>query len=257
MNRSLKTCFGLSIFFIILLGTAVSEGDKIKSKNGESNKEQIAKNLMNQSYRIFPWINRKYFMEILTPNPGIDPDIFKNNFDPNTDYELRIIEPGTKKEIIDNETPFWDSLKNQLTQCPDESGFQLRSNKQQGIKMNDLFCFPFPGFTQEGKRTQENPIIIVRSIENSNKFYIARTDEKFTMKVIKPYPDIDTKIVKNNYDPNINYTLRIIDPYTGKERTGKKGPYFGFPYNKIQPEGKRYGIPIAYPVKQLPVAISE
>lgn len=75
------------------------------------------------------------------------------------------------------------------------------------------------------------------------------TKGRFSMRIIRPNPGIDSEIVKNTFDPNIDYKLRIIDPYTGKEITGSKGPCFGAPHRKFQPEGKRYETSITGQVK--------
>ena len=75
------------------------------------------------------------------------------------------------------------------------------------------------------------------------------TDKKFSMKVIRPNPNIDSEIVKNTYDPNIDYKLRIIDPYTRKEITGYKGLCPGSFRHKFLPKGKRYETPLTSPSK--------
>jgi hypothetical protein len=65
---------------------------------------------------------------------------------------------------------------------------------------------------------------------------------EYSMKIIKPNPSIDNEIIKNTYDPNIDYKLRIINPYTKKEITGNKRPCFSPIQNKFQKGGKRYEV---------------
>jgi hypothetical protein len=80
---------------------------------------------------------------------------------------------------------------------------------------------------------------------------LSRTDDKYSMNIIRPNPGIDSEIVMNTFDPNIDYKLRIIDPYTRKEITGCKGPCFGPFQHKFLEEGKRYETPVTGPAKYL------
>lgn len=75
------------------------------------------------------------------------------------------------------------------------------------------------------------------------------TDGKYSMRVLRPNLNIDRKIVKNTYDPNIDYKLRVINPYVKKEITNLKGPYWGSFQDKFQPEGTEYKTPMSSPVK--------
>ena len=59
------------------------------------------------------------------------------------------------------------------------------------------------------------------------------TDNKYSMRILIPNPHLDPEIVKNTFDPGIDYKLRIIDPYTRKEITGNKGPCPGLLHRKF------------------------
>ena len=66
-----------------------------------------------------------------------------------------------------------------------------------------------------------------------SQFNFKWTDEKYSMRIIVPNPGIDNEIVKNNIDPSIDYKLRVLNPNTGKEITGR-GSCFGYYHNNIQ-----------------------
>lgn len=100
MIKTQHVCFILLICFILFLpGIAVSEENKSKPENTGSDKARIEKKLMNLSGFDLPRMGKKYSMNIIRPNPNIDPEIVKNTYDHSIDYKLRIINPCTKREV--------------------------------------------------------------------------------------------------------------------------------------------------------------
>lgn len=117
------------------------------------------------------------------------------------------------------------------------------------------FILLSPGFSvsEENKKDQENTgedkTQIAKLLKSHADLNSTCTNEGYTMKIIRPYPNIDPGIVKNTYDPSIDYKLRIIGPYCRKEITGKKGTYFGFLQNKFLPKGREFKTLITIPAK--------
>jgi hypothetical protein len=68
-------------------------------------------------------------------------------------------------------------------------------------------------------------------------------DKEYSMKIIRPNPGIDNKIVRNSFDPTIDYKLRIFDPYKKKEITDFFSPNCKVFIQELQKKGKRYKIP--------------
>lgn len=101
---------------------------------------------------------------------------------------------------------------------------------------------------KENKKNCLDKAQIKKELKYQSGLVIPRAENEYSMKIFRPNPNIDDKIIKNTFDPNIDYKLRIINPYTKKEITGYKGPFFGFPLNKIQPEGEKYETPTS-PIK--------
>ena len=99
MTKNQKSCFFLSICFILLPGIAVSEENKKENRKIEADKAQIEKILKIQSGTVISCKDIKYSMQIIKPNPNIDSEIVKNTYDPNIDYKLRIINPFKRKEV--------------------------------------------------------------------------------------------------------------------------------------------------------------
>ena len=115
MPKNLKTFFILSICFILFLpGIAVSDEDKSDPKKTVSDKAQIEKKLMNLSGLKFFRKNEKYSMNIIRPNPNIDPEIVKNAYDHNIDYKLRIINPYAKKEVTGSKEIWFGSFRQKV-----------------------------------------------------------------------------------------------------------------------------------------------
>jgi hypothetical protein len=68
-------------------------------------------------------------------------------------------------------------------------------------------------------------------------------DKEYSMKIIRPNPGIDNKIVRNSFDPTIDYKLRIFDPYKKNEITDFFSPNCKVFIQELQKKGKRYKIP--------------
>lgn len=188
MTKNQKVCLFLSGFlFLIFSGSAVADKTLVDKKYLLPDKAQIEKNLLNQSGIVFPW-EEEFSMHIIKPFPNIDCEIIKNTFNFNTDFELRIIDPYTKKETTGRKEPCLGPLQNNLNR--------------------------------------------------------SRTDEKYSMVIIRPDPNIDPGIVVNMYNPDIDYKLRVINPYTKNEMNCYKGRYLGPFQNKLQQEENRYETPI-------------
>ena len=121
----------------------------------------------------------------------------------------------------------------------------MEKKRKTGLFLTIILTFLFSGVTMsdETKADKENPLSDKTQIEKILKkqtgFAFHRKDDKFSMNIIRPNPSIDSEIVKNTFDPNTDYRLRIIDPYTGKEITGCKGPCSGSFQHKFLSEGKR------------------
>ena len=76
------------------------------------------------------------------------------------------------------------------------------------------------------------------------------TDKKYSMRIIRPNPNVDPEIVvKNAIDPGIDYMLTIIDPYTGKKITGYKRPCPDLLHRKFRKKGDKQEIQITVPVE--------
>lgn len=123
----------------------------------------------------------------------------------------------------------------------------MEKKRKTGLFLTIILTFLFSGVTMsdETKADKENPLSDKTQKEEMPKkqsgHVFLRTDKKFSMNIIRPpSPNIDSEIVKNNFDPNTDYKLRIIDPYTGKEITGYKGPCSGSFQHKFLPKDKGY-----------------
>lgn len=99
------------------------------------------------------------------------------------------------------------------------------------------------------KKNSQDKAKIEKMLKYQSGTVLPFKDIKYSMKIIKPNPNIDSEIVKNTFDPYIDYKLRIINPYTRKEITGKKEQCISFPKTKFLPKGKRYETPIIIPDK--------
>jgi hypothetical protein len=110
-----------------------------------------------------------------------------------------------------------------------------------------IFCTPIYAGSDETKSILlDNPEAIARIVKIlKDKSLLSdhgpRTE--YSMRIIKPDSNVDNKIVKNTFDPDIDYKLRIIDPCTKKEITDFFRPQCKFGIKKFQDKGKRYNTP--------------
>ena len=79
-----------------------------------------------------------------------------------------------------------------------------------------------------------------KMVKHHSGFVFPKANKKFSMNIIRPNPNIDPEIIRNTFDPNIDYKLRIVDPHTKKEINGNKGRCFGSLLHKFQLKSKRY-----------------
>ena len=112
-----------------------------------------------------------------------------------------------------------------------------------------ILIFLFSGTSMSGEsKVDQKPVSDKPQTEKMIKHHPLQvfpwTDKKYSMRIIRPNPNLDPEIVKNTFDPNVDYKLRIIDPYTRKEITGYKGPCFGLLHKKFKYKGKKYETPI-------------
>ena len=127
MTRNLKTCFFLSIYIIFLPGFGYSEEAKIAApREGSAARSQIEKMVKHHSGVVSPKAKKKFSMNIIRPNPDIDPEIVMNTFDSNIDYKLRIINPYTRKEITGYKGRCIGSLHNKFQ--PKGKRYETRYN---------------------------------------------------------------------------------------------------------------------------------
>ena len=112
-----------------------------------------------------------------------------------------------------------------------------------------ILIFLFSGTSMSGEsKVDQKPVSdkpqTEKMVKNQPSPVFPWTDKKYSMRIIRPNPNLDPEIVKNTFDPNVDYKLRIIDPYTRKEITGYKGPCFGLLHKKFKYKGKKYETPI-------------
>ena len=107
-----------------------------------------------------------------------------------------------------------------------------------------IIFLPGFGYCDEAKVARQEESADKSQIEKMVKHYPGfvspKAQKKFSMNIIRPNPNIDPEIVRNSFDPNIDYKLRIIGPYTRKEITGYWGRCFGSLQHKLHQKGKRY-----------------
>ena len=115
MFKKRHVCFILSICFILFLpGIAVSDEDKSDPEITGSDKARIEKKLMSLSGFKFSRKIEKYSMNIIRPNPDIDPEIVKNVYDHSIDYKLRIIDPYAKREVTGSKEMWLGSFRQKI-----------------------------------------------------------------------------------------------------------------------------------------------
>ena len=115
MTKKQKTCLFLSGCFILLFsGVTFSDEAKAEKKVKPADKAQTEEMPKLQPKPVFPWDDKNYSMQIIRPKPGVDNQIVKNNFDPNIDYKLRIIDPYTKREITGSERSCFGSFRHKF-----------------------------------------------------------------------------------------------------------------------------------------------
>ena len=121
----------------------------------------------------------------------------------------------------------------------------MEKKRKTGLFLTIILVFLFSGGTMSDgtKVDKKGPLSDKTQIEKMHKkqtgLVFHRINEKFSMNIIRPNPNIDSAIVKNTFDPNTDYKLRIIDPSTRKEITGFRGRCSGSFQHKFLPEVKR------------------
>ena len=125
---------------------------------------------------------------------------------------------------------------------PDIDSKIVKNNYDQSVEYKLRIFNPFTKKEITGKKGP-----CVGSLQNNLQFLW--TDKKYSMKIIRPNPDIDPEIVKNFINPYVNYNLMIIDPYTKKITKGYKAPTCGSLKEKYPPKGKIYLTPQTGPDK--------
>ena len=114
MTRNLKICLLLSVYIIFFPGFTYSDENKVASQDESSDKSQIEKMMRHHSGVVSPKAKKKFSMNIIRPNPNIDPEIVRNTFDPNIDYKLIIIGPYSRKEITGFKGQCFGSLRHKF-----------------------------------------------------------------------------------------------------------------------------------------------
>lgn len=114
-----------------------------------------------------------------------------------------------------------------------------------------LVCLIF--FTPEYAGADEKKSILLsdsavkarleKTLKEKSNPSVTERETRYSMRIIEPAPHVDSKIVKNSFDPNIDYKLRIFDPYTKKEITDFFSPQCKFSIQELQKKGKRYETP--------------
>jgi len=73
-----------------------------------------------------------------------------------------------------------------------------------------------------------------QAIKDNPNITIPETRKEYSIKIIKPKPNIDYKIVEIIPDPTIDYDIIIIDPDTGR-RTDNQDRWLGLELRKKLP----------------------
>jgi hypothetical protein len=139
----------------------------------------------------------------------------------------------------------------------------MRGNYHFCFIISALLIFYLPGVilsdeertTSEKESSGNTKITDLKSLETM--IFAPFEQSQFSLHIIRPKPDIDPAIAKNTFNPDIKYSLRIINPYTKKETSGcKKENHGGLQHKpKISWIDKLFSMNVIKPDQETDAAI--